>query len=265
MTIHSQELAESISATIRRLVADAGTETEYREPRIAFAAAEDPRFLELRRVAEPAHLLPQDLLPGARAVVSFFLPFAPWVVEANAERRERVARAWAVAYVETNALIGRITAHLIEALADQGIRAAAEPATHNFDPVTLVSRWSHKSVAVIAGLGSFGLHHMVITDAGCAGRFGSLILDADLPVTRGEPRERCLYYHDGSCLECVVRCPVAALAANGPASGSLDKQRCHDHLHTVAEAYGNLGLADVCGKCAIGPCSFRSAVRPAGP
>jgi hypothetical protein len=41
------------------------------------------------------------------------LPFAPWAVEANAEEREQVAREWAVAYVETNVLIGRITAHLV--------------------------------------------------------------------------------------------------------------------------------------------------------
>jgi epoxyqueuosine reductase QueG len=265
MTTQAMGLAWLITTTMRQLVADAGTETEYREPRIGFAAADAPRFLELRRVAAPTHLLPRDLLPGARSVVSFFLPFAPWVVGANAEQREQVAREWAVAYVETNALIRRITAHLIEVLADQGIRAAAEPATHNFDPVTLVSRWSHKSVAVIAGLGSLGLHHMVITDAGCAGRFGSLVLNADLPVTPTEPRERCLYFYDGSCLECVMRCPVAALEANGPESGSLDKQRCHSHLHTVAEAYGSLGLADVCGKCAVGPCSFESAVESTGP
>jgi epoxyqueuosine reductase QueG len=169
-----------------------------------------------------------------------------------------------VAYVETNALIGRIAAHLIESLAGRGIRAAAEPATHNFDPVSLISRWSHKSVAVIAGLGSFGLHHMVITDSGCAGRFGSLVIDADistelakvLPITPTEPRERCLYFHDGSCLECVMRCPVGALDESDP----IDKQRCYERLLNVAQEYRHLGLADVCGKCAIGPCSFESAV-----
>jgi epoxyqueuosine reductase len=134
---------------------------------------------------------------------------------------------------------------------------AAEPATHNFDPVSLVSRWSHKSVAVIAGLGSFGVHQMVITDAGCAGRFGSLVLDAELPSTPIEPRERCSYFHDGSCLECVLRCPANALDVSLP----LDKQGCHRHLHSVARQYEELGLADVCGKCAIGPCSFQSAVH----
>jgi epoxyqueuosine reductase QueG len=105
---------------------------------------------------------------------------------------------------------------------------------------------------------------MVITDSGCAGRFGSLVIDADLPVVpfdgaHGrpvEPQERCLYLHDGSCLECVMYCPVGALDENEP----LDKQRCYQRLLSVSQEYEDLGLADVCGKCAVGPCAFESAV-----
>ena len=251
-----RQLAQFIRMTIERLVQEAETVTRYRTPLVGFASAQDPRFQELCEIAAPDHLLPSDLLPGARSVVSFFLPFAPWVVEANARHREQVAREWAMAYVETNALLGRIGAHLIESLAVRGIHAAAEPPTHNFDPVTLVSHWSHKSVAVIAGLGSFGLHQMVITDSGCAGRFGSLVLDAELPVTCGEPQERCLYYQDGSCLECVQRCPAEALDATLP----FDRQGCYERLLGVAKMYEELGQADVCGKCAIGPCSFEAAI-----
>lgn len=256
MTANALELAGFLTATIRGMAAEPNTATEYREPLVGFVAADDPRFADLQQVVHPTHMLPQDLLPGARSVVSFFLPFAPWIVEANSQDREQVAREWAVAYVETNTLIGNITTHLTQALARQGIRTAAEPATHNFDPVSLVSRWSHKSVAVIAGLGSFGVHQMVITDAGCAGRFGSVVLDIDLPTTPVEPRERCSYFHDGSCLECVLRCPANALDSSLP----LDKQGCHRQLHSVARQYEELGLVDVCGKCAIGPCAFQSAV-----
>ncbi len=255
--IDPASLAQRLATTIQRSVAEADTITGYRQPVVGFAAADDPRFAELRLIAEPSHLLPTDLLPGARSVVSFFLPFAAWVIEANTRHREQVAREWAVAYVETNALIARITAQMIEDLDRQGVRAAAEPATHNFDPVSLVSRWSHKSVAVIAGLGSVGLHQMVITDVGCAGRFGSLVLDAALPISPSQPRERCLYFHDGSCLECVTRCPVGALDAGEP----LDKQRCYRRLLDIAAEYEDLGLVDVCGKCATGPCSVESAVE----
>ncbi len=254
--LDSVTLVELITDTIKRQVFEAETVTEYREPLVGFAAAGGPRFADLRRVAAPTHMMPEEMLPGARSVVAFFLPFAASVVEANAREKERVAREWATAYVETNALISRTTARLVELLAERRVRAAAEPPTHNFDPETLVSRWSHKSVAVTAGLGSFGLHHLVITDAGCAGRFGSLVIDAEVTPTVVEPRERCLYFHDGSCLECVMRCPVAALGEDD----EIDKQACWRRLQQVAGELEDLGLADACGKCSCGPCALESAV-----
>jgi epoxyqueuosine reductase len=256
VSVDPLELSELIIGIVRGEVAEADTETHYREPLVGFAAADDARFAGLRRVVAPAHMLPQELLQGAQSAVSFFLPFESSVVEANALRRGPVAREWAVAYVETNALIGRITHRLIESLAPLGIRGAAEPATYNFDPVTLVSRWSHKSVAVIAGLGSFGVHHLVITDAGCAGRFGSVVIDAELPARPPERKERCLYHHDGSCLVCVSQCPIGAL---DPDTG-IDKQRCWTRCQSVAKMYAEVGQADVCGKCALGPCATQSAV-----
>ena len=254
--MYATELADFVTTAIRRQVGEVDTVTDYREPLIGFAAAGDPRFRNLRE-AVPAHRMPQDLLPDAHTVIAFFLPFERWVVDANAKHPEQVASEWATAYVETNALIGQITTHLIGALAKRGIGAVAEPATHNFDHITLTSRWSHKSVAVIAGLGSFGLHHMVISDAGCAGRFGSLVIDAELPITPAEAKERCLYYHNGSCRECIVRCPIQALGTDE----SLDKQRCYQRLLAVGKAYGDLGVVDVCGKCALGPCALQSAVQ----
>jgi epoxyqueuosine reductase QueG len=251
-----EELSAFIATSIRQQVAKAKGATEYRRPLVGFVEAADPRFRELRRLASPAHLAPEAMLPGARGVVSFYLPFARWVVEANEQHSERVAHQWAVAYVETNALIGHITARLIRELARQGIRATAEPATHKVEDVRLSSRWSHKSVAVLAGLGSFGLHQMVITDAGCTGRFGSLVVDARLPTAPAGVRERCLFFHDESCVTCVARCPVHAIDITNP----LDKEGCHQHLHSVARRYKMDLAADVCGKCAIGPCSFESAV-----
>lgn len=256
MDKQAAELADFVISAVRRQVDEAGTVTDYRAPLVGFAAADDPRFRDLQG-AVPSHRMPEDLLPNARTVIAFFLPFERWVVDANSKYLEKVASEWATAYVETNALIGRITTHLIGALAQWGIAAVAEPATHNFDPVSLTSSWSHKSVAVIAGLGGFGLHQMVITDAGCAGRFGSLIIDAELPIAPTAAKERCLFYHDGSCRVCIERCPVKALCANR----SIDKQRCYKHLLTVARAFEHLGVVDVCGKCVVGPCALQSAVQ----
>jgi len=252
------QLETFITSFVQREVRQAETTTRYRDPLVGFALATDPRFLELRDSVEPTHLLPEDLLPGAQSVISFFLPFAEEVVKANRADRNQIAREWAVAYIETNALINRITQELIAVLAERDVQAATQPATHNWDPVTLISPWSHKSAAAIAGLGSFGLHHMLITDAGCAGRFGSLVVDVPLEPTSSPETpvvQRCSFFIDGSCKACIHRCPSGALTESG-----IDKQRCYRWLLQVVDRFREMGLADVCGKCAMGPCALGSAV-----
>ena len=195
-------------------------------------------------------------MPGARSVISFFLPFDKSIVVANAKSGD-TAREWAVAYIETNALISQICAALADLLAQQGLEGRWELPTHNFDPVQLISRWSHKSVGVIAGLGSFGLHQMVITDAGCAGRFGSLVTSASLtPSTQPQTSKvRCRYYASGTCAACVGKCPVGALQKD-----AFDRAICYQRCLEVDRYYADLGLTDVCGKCATGPCALQSAV-----
>lgn len=250
-----------VESFVVQAVANARTQTPYRRPLVGFAAADDPAWLHLREVADPAHYLPSELLPGARTVVAFFIPFGPSVVRAN-RKASGVAREWALAYVETNALIQRVVDGLATTLAEQGVRAVGRPPTHDYDPVRLTSRWSNKSAAAIAGLGSFGLHRLLITDEGCAGRCGSLILDAPLePTSRPQP-ERCLYFHDGSCTLCVEACPAAALQVAPAGWPNLDRPACDAFCQTTEQRFPDLGgRATCCGKCATaGPCALRSAV-----
>lgn len=228
--------------------------TRYREPLVAAAEAEDQRFADLKRIVADDHMLPEDLLPGARSVVAFFLPFSEEIIRANAKNPDVIAREWAVAYVETNALISGVTDRLIAGIAAGGGRAAAAPPTGVFDRTTLKSTWSHKSAAAIAGLGSFGVHHMLITDAGCAGRLGSLVTDVELQIDGGPPRERCLYHARGTCLACVKRCPEDALSADG----EFERARCWARCQRSAERFRDIGLAEVCGKCVAGPCALQS-------
>ncbi|MEE8571702.1 MAG: epoxyqueuosine reductase [Gemmatimonadota bacterium] len=249
------DVAELISATIRESVAGWRGATKYREPLLASAAADDRRFAELKRVVNPRHMLPEDLVPAARSVASFFLPFDEDVVEANAGVQGEVAPEWVLAYLETNVLIEQVTGRLVELLVRHGVRAAAEPPSGRYDRRTFTSTWSHKSVAVIAGLGSFGVHRMAITDSGCAGRFGSLVLDCELPWGGREQTERCLHIASGDCLECVQRCPVGALSDED----GIDKQLCWTRCRRVAETFEGVGAASVCGKCALGPCALRAA------
>ncbi|MHB8764942.1 MAG: epoxyqueuosine reductase [Deferrisomatales bacterium] len=244
-------LAEFIRDLIADRVARAQARTPFRRPLVGFADAADPLWPRLRELAEPTHRLPADLLPGARTVVAFFVPFGEAVVAANREA-EGTAPEWAAAYRETNDLINRLARELTSALAERGVGAAAQPSTHNWDPATLVSGWSHKSAAAIAGLGTFGLHRMLITDLGSAGRFGSVVIDAAVEPTPRPEGERCLYFARGTCGACARACPVGALATAPAGAPNLDKFRCYGQLLRVEAELG----ADACGKCAVGPCAL---------
>jgi epoxyqueuosine reductase QueG len=249
----SPDVHDSIIDLVSTCVANADVATRYRAPLVAFARASDPRFADLASHV-PGHLLPDDLLPGAQSVCAFFLPFDEAIVEAN-RQGELASEVWARAYVETNALLTEICRTLADEMPKRGVRVGWEPPTHNFDPVRLVSAWSHKSVAVIAGLGQLGHHHMLITYSGCAGRLGSVVLDVDVPETSDRaPSGDGLCTYGRGCRTCVRRCPVGALTEDG-----LDRQRCYARcLENDARFPG--WAADVCGKCATGPC----ALQPGG-
>ena len=252
------EAAAFIRETITHQVSNQNLITAYREPIIGFLSADDPGFEDLNSLIGFDHYLPGDLLPGARSIVCFYLPFSPNIVYANQAHQELVAREWAVAYQETNRLIGQITSQLIEELGALGIRAAAEPATGNFDQNALKSRWSHKSMAVMAGIGSFGLHQLVITDAGCTGRIGSFVVDIDLPFENPPGKERCEYFATGACLDCVLACPVDALGEDI----QFDRRACWAQCLENGDDFRDLGdEVHMCGKCAVqGPCALESAV-----
>lgn len=245
-------MKELIESTINRIITknQLGGQTAYRAPLLGYAQAGDPLFQQLKTAVGPGHLLPSDLLPEAATVLAFFLPFTKQLVASNREH-PYVPRSWAAAYIETNALISLCCEAIAAALASQGVKAAWQQPTHNFDPVLLCSHWSHKHVAYVCGLGEFGLHHMLITPSGCAGRFGSLVIGLPLSPSLRQEGQRCLFYDQRKCLACVKKCPSGALTQEG-----LDKQKCYSYLLEVDAFYSDLGVCDACGKCATcGPCA----------
>lgn len=258
MRLPETELARIIATFVRDYQTSKNLAGTWEEPLVGFAAADDPLMSALKTVVSPSHLLPGDLLADARSVVAYFIPFAKGIPRGN--RRERQAsREWARAYIETNRLITAVNQHVGAQLAQQGYRSALLPPTHNFDRDRLVSDWSHKHVAYIAGLGKFGVHHLLITAKGCCGRLGSLVTNCDWPVSKRPEGEFCLNRFNGSCLKCVAKCVAGAL---GPQS--LDRQRCYRMLLENAALYTGEGLADVCGKCScVVPCSYKNPAKRA--
>jgi len=234
-------------------------ETQWLEPLVGFADAGDPLFSGLHSAVSPTHAMPEDLLEGARSVIAYFLPFENSIAQKNKGDYYQ-AKEWAVAYIETNQLIIDLNNHLSAFLANKGKRCTVLPPTHNFDKKKLISDWSHRHVAFIAGLGTFGLHNLLITDKGCCGRLGSIITDAVLtPSTRPET-EYCLYKYDKSCTACVKNCVTHALKVD-----SFDRQTCYNLLLVNEQMYERYGKADACGKCiCVVPCSFQNPVKTSG-
>lgn len=232
------------------------TTARWEEPVIAFAAAGDPRFLRLKEVISPTHALPADLLEDAKSVITYFLPFAKTITRSNIAGRE-ASKLWAVTYIETNQLILDVNRHVSQELAQRGYATAIIPATHNFDEKKLISDWSHRHVARIAGLGNFGLNNMLITEKGCSGRVGSMVTNVELKPGQEEARETCLFKYNGSCKKCVERCINAALFVD-----HYDRWKCYEMCLHNDRIYPDIGVADVCGKCLVGvPCSSTDPVK----
>ena len=249
-------MTNRVIATICDAVEEAnaghGGEDIWKKPLVSFIDAGDPALQSLKLSVSVNHLMPRDILPGAKSVVCYFIPFTERIITSNISG-ERASPEWARAYIETNALISRIGDTLETVLARSGFSVGKIPATHNFDPEVLISDWSHRHLAAIAGLGSFGLNNMLITGEGCCGRFGSMVTDCPLEAVKKTVGEKCLYKIDGSCGACVTRCVGGAYP-----EGGFDRFACYRACLENAEFHRDIGYADVCGKCLVGlPCSAK--------
>ncbi len=246
-------LQSIIEREVDRWVHDGSGPNWWRFPVcVGIADVTDPLFGKLQHAVAPDHALPRDLLPSAASVVVFFLPFQEALARANRIETPYAARSWAEAYVATNALIARICEALREVFASEGHESAVTPATHNFDEQRLVSRWSHKHLGYIAGLGTFGLHHQLITPQGACGRLGSLVTSKPLEPTVRPEAEYCLAKAGQRCAACVDRCTYGALTRDG-----FDRHRCYAQLLENDRHFADMPLVDVCGKCVADvPCSY---------
>jgi epoxyqueuosine reductase QueG len=177
-TVDQKHIIREIVQFVRSYGEKKSIVTKWKKPLVGFASADDPLFSKLKEVVRPSHALPRELLPSARTVVAFFIPFENALQKENDQAGFYPARSWAVAYVETNRLISELAEYVKNLLEAGGSRAVFAPPTHNYDPAVLMSDWSHRHIAFVAGLGRFGLNRWLITEKGCCGRFCYFVTEA---------------------------------------------------------------------------------------
>lgn len=258
--MNQQELTEEIKSFVAR---DRGNFVPgsqihiFDAPLVRIARAEDPYFerLQADAVVGPHHRLPSDWLPGARSVLSYFLPISRQICETN-RAGPTCSEEWMYARFHGELFNDRLRRLITELLHSKGHAAIAPALDTGYMTENMNSNWSERHVAFIAGLGTFGLNRGFITDEGMAGRIGSVVTDLALeasPRSYTDHNEYCLHFQDGSCGECVSRCPAGALDLNGK-----DRVACSTHIQKV-EGSGiraKYGFPYApCGKCYVDvPC-----------
>jgi epoxyqueuosine reductase len=242
-------IKELIEDSIKKLILDSQS-TKYREPIVAFADAADPEFENIKSMTHEKHMLPKEWMTEGKTIVSYFIPFTKELMDIN-RKHEYVAKEWAVAYIETNNLIKKINSTMAEKLKEYDINTVWQLPAVNYDSEKLMSYWSQRHIAYIAGIGTFGMNNMLITNKGCTGRYGSFIIDFKIEPSKKNREEKCLYKLNGSCGICIEMCPAHALTTEG-----FDRFKCSDWVEEVDAFYSDLASCDCCGKCLLGPCAI---------
>ena len=254
------KIMELIRDYVKNYKKDKGTESDWKEPIIGFASADDSMFLELKTIISPSHALPKDFINDAKSIIVFFLPFHEEIVKSNIGNIES-SRAWDIGSIETNNLIVDINVYMHDKITELGYTSTNLPPTYNYDEKKLISDWSHRHVGYIAGIGTFGINNMFITEKGCCGRMGSIITDMPLIPTERKTQENCLYKYNGSCKICVENCVANAISIeNG--YPFVNKKRCNNQIYNDSIPEYPIGLGDTCGKCMCNvPCSSKNPVQ----
>ena len=240
-------------------------------PLVGFASTDDELFIkEFRQVGviHPDYPSPEQWLPGAKTVVSFFLPFTETVRKSNLHKTDepyepglpqRCSAQWLHARIEGQLFVNQVTDYIQMLLESKGFETVCPTTSGKHQLLEpFISNWSERHAAFAAGLGTFGLSKGLITEKGMAGRFGSVITNAAFsPTLRPytDPFEYCIM-----CGACAQRCTLGAIDISKGCALGKDQVicgSCIDGSHLPPHG-ANQRVRYGCGKCQVGvPCESR--------
>ncbi|MHA1473694.1 MAG: hypothetical protein ACTSQ5_00765 [Promethearchaeota archaeon] len=208
------------------------------------AQGSDPLFLKYKEIIgkyhfTPAELwssfdfLPRNIHPEEISVLSFGFSFSDDIKEEGSKSQISPPELYLIARNYADTTINTALVTVQQFLVDLGFNVALCNQSHIVEYVGYSSSWSERHIAYAAGLGSFSLTDAFISDYGTNIRLGSIITDAQFPLSKRKiqtPYSNCLYFVDKSCKKCIERCPINAISEQGH-----DKELCHQYGQKIAQ------------------------------
>jgi epoxyqueuosine reductase len=246
----------------------------FDEPLVGFVSGDDPLLADYKRIIGPHHFTPEEIMawqaknndvappPASElAVVSFVLPISNPTKKDNAGKTDWASERWAQTRLNGEIFSQTMVREIVSYLMGRGVLAVSPDVAPMFNKkryprVGWASPWSHRHMAYAAGLGTFGMHNLLITPKGCAHRVGSFVVNLKLRPIGKRPDDihaYCLQYQGRECLKCMKRCPVNAITREHAHDKEICYKRtarstlyCNKNYHIFI--YG-------CGLCSTGvPC-----------
>ena len=255
--LHSEIKSYLDSSPLNR-VEELAIDRIFTYPLVAIAGAGDPLFKKMKdpSVIGEHFLLPEEWLPGAETVISYFIPFSEQIRKAN-RKGGLPAKEWVYGRYEGEQFNESLRKFIVDYINDTGEGKALAPMLDNRFQIVdrLSSNWSERHAAYIAGLGTFSLSRSLISSKGCAGRYGNIITTIPFPVTARAYSD--LYEHCNFCGECIKRCPARAISMSVPDRGAgMEKEVCANYSRDVL--FPRFNPRPGCGKCQTAvPCEER--------
>lgn len=263
--------AERIQTEVRRYTeSPANTmqkwnhEPAWGVPLVGFSSSADPLYAFYKTDIGAFYLSPLEFLAHqypnrtfdaeTLTVISWILPQTDATKRDHRKETHFPSERWARSRIFGEAFNDALRQHMVAFFTNRDIEAVApllSPlwATMTSSKYGYASTWSERHAAYTAGLGTFGLSDGLITPVGKAMRIGSVVANIFIkptPRLYDHHHAYCLYHVHGTCGDCMTRCPIGAITADGH-----DKLLCRRYVnmtrHYVQRHYGFKGYG--CGFC----------------